>query len=211
MDSENGLGSYLDHAAKVAAAVYHSANRDGSIPAIGREAVADIRNTMHEMFFGKSERGGQPGTPGNPLFHDMVEARNDHEAALASAAVPSPEPVPLPGDIVAQEHRGSVYGPEKGVLGPEQGVYGPERGGAGQSPNAGLPLPGDIAHEQGPHGVEPGQEMQLAQAGPSPAPIPGGFVDALLKERKGSDFASELARGRVLPDEQLENNKGRDR
>ena len=61
MATESDLNAYLDHAAKVAAAVYHGVNRDGTVPAIGREAVADIRNTMNEMFFGKSERGSRAG------------------------------------------------------------------------------------------------------------------------------------------------------
>ena len=57
---------------------YHAALRDGTLPAIGREAIKDVRSTLMEVFFGRGERGGEPGSPLNPLFHDLVQARNGH-------------------------------------------------------------------------------------------------------------------------------------
>jgi hypothetical protein len=67
---------------------YHAAMRDGSIAALGRDAVKDVRSTIMEMFFGKPERGGEPGTPLNPLFHDIVQARNYHSSFLGGGTPP---------------------------------------------------------------------------------------------------------------------------
>ena len=55
--------------------LYHEVMSDGTVPAIVREAIKDVRNTFHEVFFGKSERGGESGAPLNPLFHDIIEAQ----------------------------------------------------------------------------------------------------------------------------------------
>jgi hypothetical protein len=203
MATESDLNAYLDHAAKVAAAVYHASTRDGSVPALGREAVKDIRNTMHEMFFGKSERGGEPGTPLNPLFHDIVEARKSHSDVHGSgqqASGPAPAPLPSAGEIASQPEdlRGSVYGPQQ-----QQGAVQGHREGAATA--------GQIAEQPedlrgGVYGPQQGQETQVAQLAPAPAPapapdpIPGGFAEDYL-----------IQRGKVLPDDQLENDKGRAR
>jgi hypothetical protein len=229
MATESDLNAYLDHAAKVAASVYHASTRDGSIPAIGREAVADIRNSMHEMFFGKSERGGQPGTPLNPLFHDIVEARKSHgdvHGAGPQVSEPANAPLPSAGEIAHQPEdvRGSVYGPQQqqtavqaDVQGHQVGtaaqgnVYGPEKGVHGGTATTGLATAGQIAEQPedlrgGVYGTQHGHETQVAQLAPAPAPapapdpIPGGFAEDYL-----------IQRGKVLPDDQLENNKGRDR
>jgi hypothetical protein len=61
---------------------YHAFLRDGSVAALGREALKDARNTIMEIFFGKGERGGEPGTPFNPLFYDIVAGRNAHASVF---------------------------------------------------------------------------------------------------------------------------------
>ena len=80
-----------------------------------------------------------------------------------------------------------------------------------------LPSPGDIAKGRNFTPAEHGQSymrgqaqgnIQTAQMEP-PTPSPVGFAEREL-ERRGGD-PNNLARGRVLPDEQMENNKGRDR
>jgi hypothetical protein len=60
------------------AAAYHRVMRDGTIAAIAREAVKDIRSTIMEIFFGKAERGSEPGTPLTPLFYDQIQSRKSH-------------------------------------------------------------------------------------------------------------------------------------
>lgn len=81
---------------------YHAVMRDGTVAAIGREAVKDVRSTLMEVFFGKGERGSEPGTPLNPLFYDMVAARNTHSG---HAAIPqkgaSVNDLPSPSEIIA--------------------------------------------------------------------------------------------------------------
>ena len=39
---------------------YHAVMRDGSVPAIGREAIKDVRSTIMEFFFGKGEKSAEP-------------------------------------------------------------------------------------------------------------------------------------------------------
>src|SRR4051794_24638545 len=63
---------------------YHAVMRDGSVAATLRDAVKDVRNMFMEVFFGKGERGGEPGSPLNPLFHDLVEARKQHGSFQSS-------------------------------------------------------------------------------------------------------------------------------
>jgi hypothetical protein len=225
MASESEMNAYLDHAAKVAASVFHAVNRDGTVPALAREAIVDIRNSMHESFFGKSERGSEAGTPMHPLFHDIVDARNAHEAALSdSHAVQSTVGhVPTPGEILAEDRggvhgqqpqgtvQGNVYGyghaTSAGQAGPEHGVHGPEHG---VSVNQNLPSPGQIVSddERGSHG-QLGHGVEVAQVGPSPGPwpVPGGFLEREIqrdkaKEEGNADDGYERTRERSLPDEQ---------
>jgi hypothetical protein len=238
MPSESELNAYYEHALETMAKVTHAATRDGSVPAIAREAVKDVRNTLNEFFFGKGERGGEPGTPYNPLFHDIIEARRSHEAAFSQ---PSPERLATPGEIAGEvePHRGGVHGPQQGqgtvqgdiygyeqgrgqpapapggVHGPEQGVHGPEKGFYGRD-NAGpgpLPTPGEIADDRGQDGPL-GRGVEVAQVSPSPQPEPGGWAEKIRGERTGDQGGNDqgsLERGRVLPDEQMERDKGRGR
>ena len=97
MAAEAEIQEFLNKAGELAGAGYDAAMRDGSLPAMGREAVKDIRNTIHEFFFGRGERGVEPGTPLNPLFHDIVQARESHEAAPESPAATLPS---SPADLV---------------------------------------------------------------------------------------------------------------
>ncbi len=91
MAAESELQRYLDKAQANVAAAYHSVMKDGSVAAIGREGIKDVRNTINEIFFGRSDRGVEPGTPLNPLFSDLAEDRRSHEASLDSlTASPSP-------------------------------------------------------------------------------------------------------------------------
>src|SRR4051812_32583013 len=50
----------------------------GVAAAYAREAIKDIHNTYMEVFFGRGDRGSEPGTPLTPLFHDIVEARKSY-------------------------------------------------------------------------------------------------------------------------------------
>jgi hypothetical protein len=79
MAAESELNNYIGRA-------YHAFMRDGSVKAVFREAVKDIRNTLMEFFFGKGERGGEPGAPGTPLFHDLIEARKQHSLHQSSGS-----------------------------------------------------------------------------------------------------------------------------
>ena len=218
MSTGSEMNEYISHAAKTMEHVYHAATRDGTIPAIAREAIHDVRNTINEVFFGKGERGGQPGTPLQPLFHDIVQDRNAHAAAMEQArpgtAMPveacdctedgvmretlvkaaeyvvedligvkgqptgqHEPPAATPGQIIAEEHRGSVHGPQQqgtvqgGIYGygVEQGreTYGPP---SALPANPGLTTPGEIIRDDE-RGSVHGQDKDghiLTQEGPTP-------------------------------------------
>src|SRR5690348_14674540 len=100
MATGNELNAYIQHASHVMVQVYHAANRDGSLAALGRDAIKDVRSEIHQVFFGRGERGGEPGAPLNPLFHDIVQDRKEHAAALAGGG--GAEPLPSPGQLLAE-------------------------------------------------------------------------------------------------------------
>ena len=65
------------------------------VRAMAREAVKDIRQTMHETYFGKPEHASEPGTPLNPTMQMVTEdLRQDAHLAdyQPSADAKQPEP-----------------------------------------------------------------------------------------------------------------------
>jgi hypothetical protein len=62
--------------------------RDGSIAALGREALKDIQDTFTQVMFGRSDHIREPGAPLVPLFSDIKEARA-HYAAPSTLPTPS--------------------------------------------------------------------------------------------------------------------------
>jgi hypothetical protein len=46
------------------------------IKAMGREAVKDIRNSVHQVFFSKGEGMGEPGAPMNPTMQEVTQQRD---------------------------------------------------------------------------------------------------------------------------------------
>ena len=68
---------------------------DRSVAAIGREAVKDVRDTIHQVFFGQHERGGEIGAPMNPLASEIA---ND-EVLHAMSERESGQPLPSPSQI----------------------------------------------------------------------------------------------------------------
>jgi len=57
------------------------------ISAMTREAVKDVRNSIHQAFFGKGEGMGEPGAPMNPTPQEVTTERGtgSFEAALDRA------------------------------------------------------------------------------------------------------------------------------
>src|SRR5580700_1287663 len=45
------------------------------LAAMGREAIKDIRGTVHETFFGKPEHASEPGTPLSPTMQEISADR----------------------------------------------------------------------------------------------------------------------------------------
>ena len=65
----------VGHAGKLADAAVHAVTTNTTVTGFFREAIKDVRNMFMEVFFGRGERGGEPGTPLNPLYYDLVAAR----------------------------------------------------------------------------------------------------------------------------------------
>jgi hypothetical protein len=144
MAAENEMQDYFNKVGEAAGAAYNAAMRDGSIPGIAREAVKDVRNTLNEVFFGHGERGGEPGAPLNPLFHDIVQARKSHDVAdgPGTAANDNATPVASPGELAEGKSVGGVAGEQPRDL-------------TQQSPS-----PGDLAEGKGGPSQEQGQAQQ---------------------------------------------------
>jgi hypothetical protein len=46
------------------------------LSAMTREMVKDVRNTIHQFFFGRSEGAGEPGAPLNPTMQEVTQSRD---------------------------------------------------------------------------------------------------------------------------------------
>ncbi|WP_152054185.1 hypothetical protein [Tautonia marina] len=70
---------------------------DRSVAAMGREAVKDVRDTVHQVFFGQHERGGEIGAPMNPLASEIANDNVLH----AMTERESGQTLPSPSQIAA--------------------------------------------------------------------------------------------------------------
>jgi hypothetical protein len=201
-----------------AKAVFAAITRDGTVAAMGREAIKDIRNTVHEIYFGRGEHAGEPGAPLNPTQGEIAAARKDDPQLYgpkqeANHAQTSPsdiakdqggihgpkqeanQPLPSPSDIAKDQ--GGVHGPQQKAgqeLRPEAAQGGKEQ------PS---PSPGDIAKDQG--GVH-GQEQ------------PKGYWQDYEDERRAAKASqgdgndqNERAEGRLKVNEELEQRREEER
>lgn len=138
----------------LASRAYHAVMRDGTVAAIGREAIKDVRSTIMEVFFGKGERGAEPGTPLNPLFYDIVAARNSHpvEGQGMDASLPSPSQViDNPGAYLPQGQ-----GQQQGNM-QAMGAAPGRADGGGNDATGTLPTPSQVAAD--PQAYLDGQEQ----------------------------------------------------
>ncbi len=108
------------------AAVWNTVMKDGTVPAIGREAIKDVRNALHEFFFGHGERFGEPGAPLNltqgeiaadrrETVHGYVQPHAGRSpsaiAAEARGMLGHGQTDHLPSQIAAAS--GGIHGPEQ--------------------------------------------------------------------------------------------------
>lgn len=168
--------------------VVRSVLRDGSIAALGREAMKDIQATYHDVAFGQPEHAREPGAPLSPLASDIEEARDQHAHGR-----------PSPSQII-RDAKGSAS------------VHGEREDVKGQASSPSEIAKGCDAHPPG--GGRDGGGVDYAQV--EIFPKPGGFVERELQRREqnegngdGGNDQSELARGRSLADEQRDRTRGR--
>jgi hypothetical protein len=81
--------------------------------AMGREAMKDVRSTMHEVFFGQREGFGEPGAP---LNSTMAEISKDRGVVDGFQSV-----------LDSYAERGSVYGQGHEQSQGHERSQGPER------------------------------------------------------------------------------------
>jgi hypothetical protein len=143
---------FLDRGWSVVTAVYHAVFRDGTVDAFLRQGANELG-----AVFGKalpdSVQIDEPGAVFNPIYSDIAAEKSSH-ARSESASLPSPAEI-------AQESRGSVFGPERTgqetMLSPSEigrdagSIYGQ----ALQSNDQSLPSPSQIANEQPSQAPEP--------------------------------------------------------
>jgi hypothetical protein len=65
------------------------------LKAMGREAIKDIRGTLHESYFGQAEHTGELGAPLNPTpqmtTQELGTVHGSYESMLAQYAARSPQ------------------------------------------------------------------------------------------------------------------------
>lgn len=79
--------NFFAWAGSVVAAAKDAALKDGTIVAIGREAVKETHATLMDVFFGQKEGPGEPGTPLCPTQGEVAADRKD--AFSTAEATPS--------------------------------------------------------------------------------------------------------------------------
>ena len=77
---------------------------DGTVAAIGRELVADVRQTFNEVFFGHHEHRSEIGSPLNPLYSDLAEAREFWQEAMTAFEIANDDRPYLHEAAIEQEH-----------------------------------------------------------------------------------------------------------
>lgn len=157
------------------AAASQAVTRDGTVPAIAREAIKDVRSTIMEVFFGQAERGHEPGAPLNPTQGEVAASRSE--------AVLSPAEIGRSGGVHGQPAaRGNVHGTA-----------------AGQAP----PSPAEIARSQGTVHGERGRDDGQVLANGNWADREMEREQRRQEGSDGND-QNERAKGRSLPEEERE-------
>src|SRR5262249_54527653 len=117
--------------------------KDGSLAALGRQLIKDTGDTFHEVAWGNSGHGREPGGPLMPLYMDIADARDQYQQENATMPPASPSQI-------AKEN------------GPLSTVHGQARE-AGPSPQ---PSPSQIAKDQATvHGPADGGRDDKSWAG----------------------------------------------
>lgn len=71
-DQDKSSHPVLNWGAGVVSDFFQSVREDRTLPAIAREALKDVRSTVHEVFFGRGENAGELGAPFNPLASEIA-------------------------------------------------------------------------------------------------------------------------------------------
>jgi hypothetical protein len=188
------------------AAAYHAVMKDGSIAGLLREGLKDIQDTFHQVAWGQSPHGREPGAPLTPLHRDIAAGREQHAVRID---------LPSPGDIAKGRNFTAAEREESNVQTAHADIeHGREQHTAGRDHAS----PGDVAKgrnftaaERENGNVQGRGEIETAQ---NEKPIVGPWTERILEERErteNGDGQNEVGRGRSLPDEQRENDNSQGR
>lgn len=197
--------------------------RDGTLAALGREAIKDVQDTFHEAAWGNSGHGHEPGGPLTPLYMDIANARDQYQQENTTVSLPSPSQIAR-GDSrsSATVHGHGHEASPSHTLSPSE--IAKDRGSVHGRGNAQLaqvevfmsqdvPMPEPV-----PEAAPMPEPMPEGNATQGQAPKPGSFAARELERRannEGGNDQNALGRGRSLPDEQRqqreEQDKGRSR
>jgi hypothetical protein len=95
------VNAALDKPARGIQGVVNFFMRDGTIAALGREAIKDVQDTYHEVAFGQSDHMREPGSPLTPLFSDIAAARDSY---APEQPLPSPSQIGREGKAAVTVH-----------------------------------------------------------------------------------------------------------
>jgi hypothetical protein len=193
--SKGGVGAVIASvvntvmfAVAAANAVWHVVMRDGTVAAMGREAIKDVRSTMHEMFFGKGDQNCEPGAPLNPTQGEV--------AADRKGSVYGTEHFPIhrsPSQI-ADSHRGNVQGQDNQVVRSPSQIVDDRRGGVHGQDDQAVRSPSAIVDGRGGvHGQNRGGNGNvLTQEEP---PEPKGSEQEKAKEGNANNSQDQGNKG----------------
>jgi hypothetical protein len=175
------VNAVLEKPVGMVQAVVNFFMKDGTIAAIGREAIKDIGDTFLETAYGQSGHGHEPGGPLTPLYMDIANARDQYQQENTAMSQPSPSQI-------AKENS------------PSATVHGQARE-AGPSPQ---PSPSEIAKDQATvHGRSDGGRDMAENEKP--------WAKEIGERSEGGNDQNERREARVLPEEQREQRKEQER
>jgi hypothetical protein len=178
--------------------------RDGTVAAMGREAIKDVRNTLHETYFGQGEHGGEPGAPLNPTQGEIAAARQE-DPQLYGPKQETSQAQASPSDIA--KDKGGVHGPQQ-KAGHE--LRSEAAQGDKDRPS---PSPSEIAKDKGGvhgPGKDRGGEQQTAQKPPEGYSSWEEYLQDREKQKlsgQGDKDGYEKDQGRLKEREEKENQK----
>lgn len=150
MPAESEMQDALSKTRDAVNAALGAVARDGTLPAIGREALKDLHNTLNEVFFGRGDGPAEPGAPLNPTQGEVAAGRREDLHPYGSLPTPAAAHASA-GDIAHDRdvaRAGQAPGREREPDQPNAGDIAHDRDRGGSKPASGI-------EQEHPRGPEP--------------------------------------------------------